>query len=133
VDSGRRPDRRDGTGPTTSIWARLVVDEVEPRSSRVDVTREAVVGAAIVGRLLHSSIVGGRDPSPGRTFLREIDTWRGRGWPGRWPRPRPNGWDDGLMFAGAGRYAAHLAAHHTDDPDMRVALGQAAERLLGEN
>ncbi|MGA8045023.1 MAG: hypothetical protein WCA30_02035 [Dermatophilaceae bacterium] len=92
---------------------------------------EAAVGAALVGRLLGTttSTVGRNDESPGRTFLAEIEDWCGRGWPRAWPRPKPWGWDDGLMFTGASLYAAHLAARYDHDPQMQEALGAAVDQL----
>ena len=92
---------------------------------------EAAVGAALVGRLLDSAIivVGGRDDDPGTMFLAEIDDWCGTGWPRRWPRPKPNGWDSELMFTGAALYAAHLAAHYDHNPTLQKALGTAVDRL----
>jgi hypothetical protein len=96
--------------------------------------REAAVGAALVGGLLHGAIIvaGGRDHDPGRAFLSQIDDWCGTGWPRKWPRPKPKGWDQGLMFAGAALYAAHLASHYDHSPDMREALGSAADQLMGQ-
>jgi len=95
---------------------------------------EAAVGAALVGRLLNSAIivVGGREESPGRAFLAEIDEWCGTGWPRRWPRPKPRGWDNEAMFTGAALYAAHLAAHYEHNPDMQEALGAAVDQLVAQ-
>lgn len=96
--------------------------------------REAAVGAALVGRLLHGAtiIVGGRDHDPGRAFLSEIDVWCGTGWPRKWPRPKPKGWDKDLMFKGAALYAAHLAGHYDRNPEMQEALGSAAAQLMDQ-
>ena len=95
---------------------------------------EAAVGAALVGRLLSSAIivVGGREESPGRAFLAEIDDWCGTGWPRKWPRPKPKGWDDEAMFTGAALYAAHLAAHYDHNPQMQEALGAAVDQLVAQ-
>lgn len=96
--------------------------------------REAAVGAALVGGLLHGAIIiqGGRDDDPGRAFLEEIDDWCGTGWPRKWPRPKPKGWDQELMFTGAALYAAHLAGQYDHNPPMQEALGSAAEQLMGQ-
>ena len=96
--------------------------------------REAAVGAALVGGLLHGAIIieGGRDQDPGSAFLAQIEDWCGTGWPKRWPKPKPKGWDQDLMFTGAALYAAHLASHYDHNPPMQEALGSAAERLMGQ-
>jgi hypothetical protein len=96
--------------------------------------REAAVGAALLGGLLHGAIivVGGRDHDPGRAFLSDIDDWCGTGWPRKWPRPKPKGWDKDLMFTGAALYAAHLASHYDHNPEMQDALGAAADQLMAQ-
>ena len=96
--------------------------------------REAAVGAALVGSLLHGAIivVGGRDQDPGSTFLSEIEDWCGTGWPKKWPKPKPKGWDQNLMFTGAALYAANLASQYDHNPPMQEALGSAAEQLMGQ-
>lgn len=95
---------------------------------------EAAVGAALVGGLLHGAIIieGGRDTEPGRAFLAEIEDWCGTGWPKKWPRPKPKGWNRELMFTGAALYAAHLAAHYDHNPEMQAVLGAASEQLMGQ-
>lgn len=113
----------------SSIWKLLGTVGTPPRPPH-----EAAVGAALVGRLLGSAtvVVGRGAQSPGRAFLAEVDAWCGRGWPRRWPRPKPRGWDDGLMFAGAALYAAHLAAQYEHDPDLQEALGAAVDQLAAQ-
>jgi hypothetical protein len=110
----------------SSIWKDLgAVGAVPP-------PREAAVGAALLGRLLSSAtVVLGGGESPGRTFLAEVEAWCRAGWPRRWPRAKPRGWDDGLMFTGAALYAEHLATHYRHDPQLQEALGAAVERLAG--
>lgn len=95
---------------------------------------EAAVGAVLVGSLLRSAIivVSGREETPGRRFLAEIDDWCGTGWPRKWPRPRTTSWDADLMFTGAALHAAHLAAHYDHNHDMQEALGAAVDHLIDQ-
>ena len=123
----------------SSIWSRLgTVDATRggghgaalgAKTGLGPPPREASVGAALLGRLLSSATVVVDGERPAGAFLDDIEAWRRTGWPRRWPRPKPRGWDTELIFTGAALYATHLAAHYGHDPELQEALGAAADRL----
>jgi len=129
------PQAWDAIIPKGRVHARLLdrVGEMVTLNPQPLPPHESVIGARLVQSLTSSAIivVGGREPgSAGGALLAEIDDWCGTGWPRRWPRPRPpQGWDEGMVFAGAALAAAQLADQYDHLPQMQEALGTAASRL----
>jgi hypothetical protein len=129
------PQAWDAIIPKGRVHERLLdrVGEMVTLNPQPLPPHESVIGARLVQSLTSSAIivVGGREAgAAGSALLEEIDDWCGTGWPRRWPRPRPpEGWDDGMVFAGAALAAAQLADQYEHVPEMQDALGAAASRL----